>query len=97
MKPIHEVWVSIDSCQEHWGWEDIEELDERVEIPDDPDRHRYIYTADQLREAQVKALNSALEIVTTDRCDGDSAAYPNPESGLLLRRVCRFCRAGLLT
>jgi len=38
-----------------------------------------LHTADQLREVEqqrdelLAALESALEIVTTDRCDGDSA------------------------
>jgi hypothetical protein len=59
MKPIHEVWVSTDSCQEHWGWEDIEELDPRVKIPTDPSAHRYIYTSDQLKQAKVEAIYAA--------------------------------------
>ena len=59
MKPIHEVWASIDSCGEHWGWEDIEKLDPRIKIPTDPSTHRYIYTADQLRQAKVEVLREA--------------------------------------
>lgn len=59
MKPIHEVWVSTDSCNECWGWEDIEGLDPRVKIPVDHSRHRYIYTADQFRQAKIEVLLEA--------------------------------------
>lgn len=24
--PVHEVWCSTDSCSEHWGWENVDEV-----------------------------------------------------------------------
>ena len=59
---MHEVWISTDSCNEYWGWEDIEDLDSRTKIPTDPSAHRYIYTESQLRAAMVAAWNEAIEM-----------------------------------
>ena len=40
---VHEVWISVDSCNEFWGWEDIDAICCRTKIPTDPSDHRWVY------------------------------------------------------
>jgi hypothetical protein len=54
MEPIHEVWISTDSCGEHYGWEDVNDLDELQWKKVVKASHRYIYTATQLAAARLQ-------------------------------------------
>ena len=54
MEPIHEVWISTDSCGEHYNWEDVNDLDERQWKKVVKASHRYIYTAEQLASARLQ-------------------------------------------
>ena len=54
MEPVHEVWISTDSCNEHYGYEDVNNLDERQWKKAEKASHRYIYTAEQLAAARLQ-------------------------------------------
>lgn len=54
MEPTHEVWISTDSCGEHYGWEDVDDLDERQWKNVEKSSHRYSYTATQLAAARTQ-------------------------------------------
>lgn len=58
-KPTHEIYCSIDSCGEHYGWEDADDLTARqMKCATSPNNHRYIYTQDQV----LKIIEAAAQL-----------------------------------
>lgn len=50
-KPTHEIFCSTDSCNEHYGWEEADNLTaQQMKRVINPNDHRYIYTQDQVQQ-----------------------------------------------
>lgn len=96
---LHEVWCSVDSCYEYWGWEDADDLHKSTIAQ--AKTHRYIYTEDQLKAygeaCYRKAIEDAAQVCESQsvgwsvnpRIDGCGGAIAANNCGVFIQELLK--------